>query len=49
MLPDCTRIRQARSAHHFCQAVPEPLRKIVGDLSNTERASLGLQLERVEA
>jgi len=24
--------------------LPEPLRKIVGDLSNTERASVGLQL-----
>ena len=27
--------------------LPEPLRKIVGDLSNTERTLVGLQLERV--
>ena len=27
--------------------LPEPLRKIVGDLSNTERTLVGLQLERL--
>jgi len=27
--------------------LPEPLRKIVGDLSDTERTLVGLQLERV--
>lgn len=28
--------------------LPEPLRKIVGDLSNTERALVGLQLGRIQ-
>ena len=44
MNPELARDDQILAAPTLVRKVPQPLRKIIGDLSNTERVLVGLQL-----
>lgn len=46
--PTLARDEQILAAPTLIKALPLPLRRIIGDLSSTERVLVGLGLERVE-
>ena len=47
--PRLARDHQIVAIPTLVRKLPEPLRRIVGDLSNTERMLVGLDLERLES
>ena len=46
--PELARQEQIVAAPTLIKSLPLPLRRIIGDLSNTEKVLVGLNLERVE-